>query len=222
MREVVRALDVALAAAQRRVVGVRGKERGQLVRAAHDLGHAVEVEHDAAPVLEAEVLLEAQEHKLDHLDLEGAVAHRGHPLVGRARRQLVGLHEVHVGHAAVALALRHVLRARHVRVVVEAQHDDGRAERERALDGVDELALHEGVPRRDVVALHELDLAVDKDDVGAPGQRGGERARDARLEDLDPACIDGHRWAQQARVVLEQKLLFFLAFARLCAVREFI
>jgi hypothetical protein len=57
------------------------------------------------------------------LDLEGAIAHCRAPVVGHVRRQAVALCKLHRRNLLVALDLRHGLRRRHVRVVVEAEHD---------------------------------------------------------------------------------------------------
>ena len=60
------------------------------------------------------------------------------------------------------------------------------------LDGVDQLLPHESLPRRDMLALHQLDLAVDKDNVGERRRRGRKGPQYIRLEDLDPVGLDSH------------------------------
>jgi hypothetical protein len=131
---------------------------------------------------------------VDYLDFEGAIAHRGAPVIRHVRWQMVNLVEFQRWHLLVPLHLRHRLRRWYVGVVVEPQDDNARTVLEAALNCLEKHDVQEHGPCFHIVCFHQLHLAVDEDCVGTQlrHQRLGKRIGTLVFENLDEVGVYCH------------------------------
>jgi hypothetical protein len=159
-------------------------------------GHASVVDHQALPVVAAQVLGQGVDHELDHLGLENAVGDAAGEVLaaGDAGGEAVPGVEVQGGHVLAALRLGHVLGAGHVRVVVKGEDHARHAPLKVLVDVPVKLALDVLLPGEDLLDSrgHQADLAVHEHRVGPEGRAGREGPGDLLLEAGDPRGVYGH------------------------------